>query len=81
MHAANPDRSKRLSRALDYIRSCGAHGCTTAELQGYTGSMAPATDVSELRRSGYLIDCECDGINIKGRRVYTYRYRGRRMEP
>lgn len=80
MHAGNPERSKRLARALDYIRSCGPIGCTTAELQNYTGSMAPATDVSELRRNGYLIDCDFDCVNKNGRRVYTYRYQGRRLE-
>ncbi len=80
MHAADPSRSKRLARALDYIKSCGPIGCTTAELQNYTSSMAPATDVSELRHAGYFIDCEFDCINKNGRRVYTYRYRGRKFE-
>ena len=80
MHNGSPDRSLRLSRALDYVRSAGPMGCTTAELQGYTGSMAPATDISELRAAGYLIECQCEGRNGNGRRVYRYRYHGRRFE-
>lgn len=77
MHAANPERSKRLRLALSYLRFGGAGGRTTAEIQEHTGSMAPATDVSELRQSGHVIDCKCEGRNGNGRRVYRYRYLGR----
>lgn len=80
MHNANPSKSRRLTRALDYLKACRPYGCTTAELQAFTGSMAPATDVSELRHAGYLVECKCDGVNKNGRRVYTYRYLGRKFE-
>lgn len=79
MHAADPSRSERLARALDFVRSAGPIGCTTAEIQSYTGSMAPATDVSELRAAGYLIECRCEGTNGNGRRVYRYKFLGRRF--
>ena len=76
MHHGNPDRSRRLARALAYVQSAGPVGCTTAELQSWTLSMAPATDISELRQSGYQIDCKAEGMN-NGRRVYRYTYQGR----
>jgi hypothetical protein len=75
MHSGNPDRSKRLRMALDYLERCGLRGCTTAQLQGATGSMAPATDCSELRQSGHKIECKCLG-SWQGRRIYQYVYRG-----
>ena len=75
MHAGSPDRSQRLKRTLDYIKSAASSGCTTAEIQGWTHSMAPATDVSELRQSGYLIECSQDPMR-NGRRVYRYTYKG-----
>ncbi len=77
MHHGNPDTSNRLNRTLTYLRAAGAKGATTAELQAWSRSMAPGTDVSELRQSGYLIDCHCEGLNGNGRRVYRYTYRGR----
>ena len=81
MHAANPDRSFRLKHALDYLKDAGSYGVTTAQLQVATFSMAPATDVSELRQSGYLIDCTNEGTNENGRKVYRYTYRGRTYTP
>ena len=80
MHNGTPERSKRLARALDCVKAAGPGGCTTLELQKFTGSMAPATDVSELRAAGYLIECRCEGNNGNGRRVYRYKYQGRRFE-
>jgi hypothetical protein len=79
MHAANVEHSSRLLRALFYIKSAGKNGCTTAELQSYSESMAPATDVSELRQSGYLIECRRDGTTHGGRKIYRYTYLGRSM--
>jgi hypothetical protein len=78
MHAADPARSFRLYRALDYIKSCGHFGCTTAELQAHTGSMAPGTDVSEIRQNGYLIACDYEGKTKHGRRIYRYRFVGKK---
>jgi len=78
MHNGDPSRSIRLSRALNYIKSAGGIGCTTAELQSYTGSMAPATDISELRQTGHLIECKSEGAR-NGRRIYRYKYQGRHV--
>lgn len=70
------DTTDRLSRVLRVLRAYSA-GITTAELQSWTGSMAPATDISELRQNGHLIECRCEGKNERGRRVYRYTYKGK----
>jgi hypothetical protein len=80
MNNGDPSRSQRLARALAFVKSFGSFGCTTAQLQAYTGSMAPSTDISELRHAGYLINCHLDGIRSNGRRVYRYKYLGRKFE-
>ncbi len=79
LHHANANRSFRLKRCLEFIKSAGGSGCTTAELQSWTRSMAPATDVSELRQGGYIIDCVRAGTTKSGRKLYTYTYRGRKF--
>lgn len=78
MHAGNPERSYRLARTLMLLKSAGPRGVTTAELQAWSNSMAPATDVSELRANRHQIDCRCQGVNSTGRRVYRYTYRGKK---
>lgn len=80
MHYADPERSLRLTRTLRYLNSCAGYGCTTAQLQAATASMAPSTDVSELRQSGYQIDCKNEGMSVQGRRIYRYTYRGRKVD-
>ena len=80
MHAADPEHSARLTRTLRFLYYCKGEGCTTAQLQAATDSMAPSTDVSELRQSGYLIDCKNEGISTNGRRVYRYVYKGRKVD-
>lgn len=76
MHACDPTRSKRLAKLLELLRA-HPRGITTAEIQGWTGSMAPATDCSELRQSGYRVSCRCEGVNGNGRRVYRYTLEGK----
>lgn len=78
MHNADVEKSERLQRTLIVIRSHGKYGCTSATLQALTGSMAPATDVSELRRNGYDIDCQYTHMTENHRKVYTYTYRGKK---
>jgi len=70
------DKTPRLSRALSVLEA-HPRGLTTAEIQSWTGSMAPATDISELRQSGHEIECRSEGMR-NGRRIYRYIYRGKR---
>jgi hypothetical protein len=77
MHAANPDRSFRLARTLMLLKSCGTRGCTTAEIQAWSNSMAPATDISELRANGHNIPKPTSTVR-NGRRVFRYVYRGKK---
>jgi hypothetical protein len=67
------DKTPRLSTVLRILRSHPT-GLTTAELQSWTSSMAPATDISELRQSGHAIECKSEGMR-NGRRIYRYIYR------
>lgn len=80
MHSADIENSQRLRLALAFIRSAGSLGVTTIELQGFTGSMAPATDVSEIRKNGYDIRCTYDHKTERGRKVYRYFYKGKEKE-
>ena len=78
IHAAKIGNSRRLQRTLEIlIVKMKEGGPTTAEIQAYTGSMAPATDISELRRNGYAIDRVACGRNANGRQVNRYLYRER----
>jgi hypothetical protein len=77
MHAGNADRSFRLARTLMLLKSCGARGCTTAEIQAWSNSMAPATDISELRANGYDIPKPTSTVRNR-RRVFRYVYRGKK---
>jgi hypothetical protein len=74
------DNTPRLSKLLRLLQ---AHpdGLTTLQIQLWTGSMAPATDCSELRQSGHVIACRCQGVNPQGRRVYKYTYGGKTQTP
>jgi hypothetical protein len=78
MHAAKADKSERLSRTLHYIQTWGSLGATSAEIHAWTGSMAVATDISELRQNGYHIDCKYDGINHDGRKIFRYTFKGKK---
>jgi hypothetical protein len=77
VNASKPETSRRLSRTLSYLKAAGAVGATSAELAGFTLSVAPGTDVSELRQNGYLIECRYEGQSQTGRKVYRYLYQGR----
>jgi hypothetical protein len=70
------DTTPRLARLLRVLQAHPA-GLTTAEIQSWTNSMAPATDCSELRRSGHLIQCTGEGMR-NGRRIYRYVYCGKK---
>lgn len=70
MHAANPERSQRLSKTLMAVSRRG--GCTTMELAKATGSVAPSTDVSELRQRGWNVLSSYEGRTKTGRKVYRY---------
>lgn len=80
MHNAQLDGSERLRRTLSFIRDWGGlvRGVTSAEIQAHTGSMAVATDVSEIRRNGYDIECKYDHMSENGRKVFRYFYRGKK---
>lgn len=77
MHNANVEKSDRLKRTLEILNAF-PEGATTWDIQSLSNSMAPATDVSELRQNGYRIDCEYRGKTSTGRRVYAYKLNGKK---
>jgi hypothetical protein len=80
MHNADVNNSERLAQTLRIIRAGGKWGASTKEISSWTGSVAVATDVSEIRKNGYDIECVYDHTNENGRRVYRYHYRGKKEQ-
>lgn len=79
MHNANAEKSERLRLTLCALSLGGPHfRISTLGIQRYTGSMAPATDISELRQNGYLIDCQYAGKTSSGRKIFRYHLRGKK---
>lgn len=72
MHAANAKKSKRLQATLRALRR-SQRGCTTRQLARATGSVAPHSDVAEIRANGFNVSCTYEGTTPNGRRVYRYR--------
>ena len=58
MHAASAEKSERLKRTLAALRAGGLFGRTGAELSRATGSLAISTDISELRKNGWIVDSQ-----------------------
>ncbi len=75
MNAAKVESSPRLTHMLNVLKA-HPEGLTTLQLQGWTNSCAVATDISEIRRSNYIIEREFLGVR-NGRKVNRYRYGGR----
>lgn len=71
MHFANIEKSNRLQKLMDVLKDGYEH--VTHEIQQRTGSMAPATDVSEARHNGAMINCRYICRSETGRKVYGYR--------
>lgn len=80
MHKANAEKSARLQRTLEALNAC-PDGAYSWQIQARTGSMAVATDTSELRANGYLIDCEYAGKTSNGRKIFRYHLRGKKENP
>lgn len=80
MHAANSEKSGRLQRVLSVLRQAGKQGVSSRELQEKSRTVAPGTCVSELRKSGYVIDCEHLVTYGDGTKVYLYRLIASRKE-
>ena len=76
IHAGSPETSARIRATLDILVERGERGATTAEIQARTGSMAPGTDVAELRvylrRRGQAVRCDYQGKSANGAKIYRY---------
>ena len=77
MHNADVEKSPRLMRTLEVLKAF-PEGATTWDIQCLTNSMAPSTDVAELRQNGYDIICQYEGQTSSNRRIFRYRLAGKR---
>jgi hypothetical protein len=76
-HAANVEKSRRLQGVLHALRTAGDRGITSRDLMIKANVVAPGTCVSELRKSGYVIDCDLRNIYEDGTKIYSYKLLGR----
>lgn len=65
--------TERLTLLVRALRAAGRAGLTTRDLAAVNGSVAPHSDVAELRGKGFAIECERAGRTESGRAVYRYR--------
>jgi hypothetical protein len=72
MHAANVKNSHRLKQYLTFMAD--GNWRSTRTLQRLTGSMATATDLSELRKNGIPVSpAKYGGKSETGAKIYLYR--------
>ncbi len=72
MNARNAHKNRQLCEMLYLLGRRGEAGATSLELAKCSGSLAPATCISELRQNGRIIKCK----RIQrgdGTRIYRYR--------
>jgi len=74
IHFAKIDKSPRLQRLLALLKE-GPR--TTREIQELAEVRAVSASVTELRRNGYIIDCDYVGKSERGERVFRYTIKGR----
>jgi hypothetical protein len=71
-HGGSPQTSDRLRQTLLYLADGNWH--TTLDIQSVTGSVAVSSDVGDLRKCGYNISCEYQGLTENKRKIYRYRW-------
>ncbi len=72
MHAANLDKSERLQRFIEALKTGPK---TTRELIEATGLCAINSIAAELRQNGIKVDCTYKGTTENGARIYQYELR------
>ena len=73
IHAGNLATSKRLQRALAYLRAKGQRGTTGLAWCEFARIMNSGTTASELRANGITVTCEFERVTDDGAKVYRYR--------
>ena len=71
-HYGRIEKSRRLQRLLAYLRMRGKWGATSMNLSSELHRCSIATDISELRRNGYQVNCEYLRTTSNGSRVHLY---------
>jgi hypothetical protein len=72
IHAARLIGSRRLRDTLDVLRRY-PDGVTSRDLIESSNTVAPHTDIAELRAAGFVISCRYLRRTTTGRKVYVYR--------
>jgi hypothetical protein len=77
-HAGNPETSYRLRRVLNSLKEAGKDGLTSWQIVQKASVVSPATCVSELRKNGFIVDCELERTMSGGSRIYRYIFKGKK---
>lgn len=72
MHAAKVEKSRRLQRVLELLRSRGPRGATTREIRDVADVCAVNSIIAELRANGLHVDCEFVERHSNGSAIYRY---------
>lgn len=72
MHAARIEKSKRLQRVLELLRSRGRKGATTRDIIDVAHVCAVNSIIAELRANGFVIDCSFVQRLPTGAAIYRY---------
>ncbi len=71
MHASKLETSKPLQAILSMLRDRGQQGATTKEIADACCVENAATWLSMLRKNGYRIECDYQGV-FDGRKRFRY---------
>jgi predicted ArsR family transcriptional regulator len=72
MHAAKVEKSERLKRVLQLLRSRGSKGATTREIIEAAQVCAVNSIIAELRANGFHIECRFEQRTDRGAAIYRY---------
>jgi hypothetical protein len=72
-HAAILADSPRLQKIKALLVERGQRGATTWEIMHLCDCTGVGRDIDELRKNGEQVECEYQGKNQNGRKVYVYR--------
>jgi hypothetical protein len=72
MHASRLETSKPLQAILMMLRDRGQQGATTKEIADGCGVENAATWISALRKNGFRVESDYQGMNENGRKIWRY---------
>lgn len=76
MRAARLDKSPRLQRVFDALKTAGNAGLTTMEIIQRANVCAVNSIAAELKANGIGVTCTREGRTADGAAIYRYRVAG-----